>query len=302
MSRNFFQVKYSPNILLLFVILSILFVSGCAVEAAKNEGKTVGKTENKQSQTASNANESRTLATETAIQIQPDSPADTVRVFYKNLREKKFREAMFLTNLRPAIEGLTDAELKDLQIDFEPLAAQVPEEIEINGEIISKDKATVTAKLPDNETGEVKLQQIKLREENGVWTILTVDEAAEALVRSEGKNYFFALRIETHQTEAKAMLDRIAKAEIIYSAQNNGLYGEMPALIEKNLLPEDAATSATTGYNYKIELSGDKKKYTASAAPADYGKTGKLSFWFESSGNKSLSIKSKDTKGQTPKL
>lgn len=302
MSRNIFQVKYSPNILLLFVILSILFIGGCAVEAAKNEVKVAGKTKNEQSQTSSSATESKNSTADATIQIQPDSPADTVRVFYKNLREKKFREAMFLTNLRPAIEGLTDAELKDLQIDFEPLAAQVPQEIEINGEIISKDRATVTAKLPDNETGEVKLQQIKLREENGVWTILTVDEAAEAAVKSEGKNYFFALRIETHQTEAKAMLDRIAKAELIYSAQNGGLYGEMPVLIEKNLLPDDAQTSATTGYNYRIELSSDKKKYTASAAPAEYGKTGKLTFWFESSGSKSLSIKSKDTRGQTSKL
>jgi len=209
---------------------------------------------------------------------------------------------MFLTNLRPAVESLTDAELKDLQVDFEPLAAQVPPEIEINGEIISKNKATVTAKLPDNETGEVKLQEINLREENGVWVILTVDEAAEAEIKKEGKNYFFALRIETHHNEAKAMLNRIAKAQMIYSAQNGGLYGEMPVLVEKNLLPEDARTPATTGYNYRIELSGDKKKYTAIATPADYGKTGNLSFWFETGGNKNFIIKSKDTKGQTPKM
>ncbi len=301
MSRNFFHLKFNSATLFFFFFISLLFVGGCAVEAAKNGDKISEKTENKSSQKTVNT-ETKTLTSDAKIQIEPNSPADTVRVFYKNLRERKFREAMFLTNLRPAIEGLTDTELKDLQIDFEPLAAQIPQEIEINGEIISKDRATVTAKLPDNETGEVKLQQIKLRDENGVWTILTVDEAAEAAVKSEGKNYFFALRIETHQTEAKAMLDRIAKAEIIYSAQNGGLYGEMPVLIEKNLLPDDARTPATTGYNYKIELSGDKKKYAAIATPAVYGKTGKLSFWFESSGNKSLSIKSKDTNGQMPKL
>ena len=37
---------------------------------------------------------------------------------------------MFLTNLRPAIESLTDAELKDLQVDFEPLAAQIPADVQ----------------------------------------------------------------------------------------------------------------------------------------------------------------------------
>lgn len=301
MSRNLFQVKSNPNVSLLFVIFSVLFVGGCSVEAAKTVDKKAAEAENKQSQTIAAAPESKNLIAETSIQILPDSPADTVRVFYKDLRQRRFREAMFLTNLRPAIENLTEAELKDLQIDFEPLAAQIPADIEINGEIISNDKATVTAKLPDNETGETKLQEIKLRGENGVWTILTVDEAVEALVKKEGKNYFFALRIETHHAEAKAMLNRIAKAQMIFSAQNSGLYGEMPALIEKNLLPDDAQTPETTGYNYKIELSADKKNYTATAAPAVYGKTGKLTFWFETGGNKNLSIKSRDDKRQTAK-
>lgn len=302
MSRNFFQIKYSPEFLLSAIIFSALFLGGCAVEAAKTSDKTADKKEAAQSQASSRATESKTSPATAMIEIKPDTPAETVRVFYKNLREKRFREAMFLTNLRPAIESLTEAELKDLQVDFEPLAAQIPTNIEINGEIISKNKATVTAKLPDNETGEVKLQEIKLREENGVWIILTVDEAAETEIKKEGKNYFFALRIETHQNEAKAMLNRIAKAQMIYSAQNNGLYGEVPALIEKNLLPADAQTPQTTGYNYRIELSPDKKKYTAVAAPAEYGRTGKLSFWFEAGGNKNFVIKSKDTKGQLPKM
>jgi hypothetical protein len=89
---------------------------------------------------------------------------------------------------------------------------------------------------------------------------------------------------------------------MIYSAQTGGLYGEMSALLEKNLLPDDAQTAQTTGYNYHIELSGDKKKYTATAAPAAYGKTGKLTFWFEVGGSKNMVIKSKDTKGQVSKM
>ncbi len=302
MSQNLFPVKSNRKLLVLFAIFSVLYISGCSVEAAKTVDKTSGKTQNKSSQATSYTTEAKNSAANATIEIEANSPADTVRVFYKNLRERRFREAMFLTNLRPAIEGLTDDELKDLQVDFEPLAAQVPREIEINGEIISKDKATVTAKLPDNETGEVKLQELKLRDENGVWIILTVDEAAETEIKKEGKNYFFALRIETHHNEAKAMLNRIAKAQMIYSAQNGGLYDEMPILLEKKLLPEDAQSSQTTGYNYRIELSSDKKKYTAFATPGAYGKTGKLSFWFEAGGNKGMTIKSKDTKGQTPKI
>jgi len=61
-------------------------------------------------------------------------------------------------------------------------------------------------------------------------------------------------------------------------------------------------TADTTGYNYQIQLSPDKKKFAAIAAPAVYGKTGKLSFWFETNGNKTSTLKNKDTKGQAFKM
>ncbi|MEZ5422161.1 MAG: hypothetical protein R2682_03580, partial [Pyrinomonadaceae bacterium] len=80
-----------------------------------------------------------------SIEIETGGPADTVRTFYKLLREKKFRDALFLTNLRPAIESLNDTELKDFSLDFEAIAGSIPTEIEINGEIVSGDNATVTA-------------------------------------------------------------------------------------------------------------------------------------------------------------
>jgi len=283
------------------ILLLTIFVGGCAVEAAKNRaGEIVEKS------AVVNENSPKHIETENvskgaAIKITPDSPADTVRVFYKNLREKRFREAMFLTNLRPAIEGLTDAELKDLQIDFEPIARQVPAEIEINGEIVSGDAATVTAKLPDNETDKIELQQIKLRKENNYWVILTVDAAAEKLVRKEGKNYFFALRIETHHTEARAMLGRISKAEMVYALQNKGFYADIPTLIEKGFLPADALSSDSTGYNYLVSLSQDGKNYSAAATPAVYGKTGKLSFLFQFDGKNNPRLTERDNGGNLPK-
>ncbi len=292
MSEKFPPTKSNRNTLLLFVISFVLFVSGCAVEAAKSVDKKLAE-KNVATAVSSTENSSE----KNTITVQKDSPADTVRVFYKNLREKRFRDALFLTNLRPAVEGLTDAELKDLQVDFEPLAAQVPAEIEINGEIISKNKAVVTAKLPDNETGEVKLQEIKLRDENGVWVILTVDEAAETLIKKEGKNYFFALKIETYQEEAKKTLGQIAKAQFVYAAQNGGIYADMPTLINKGLV-SDALAADLAGYNFKVLLSSGKNKYTATAEPAVYGKTGKLSFRFEVDGKKSPILKSADNKGK----
>ncbi len=281
------------------ILLLTIFVSGCAVEAAKSRDGEIAEKSAVQNEISPKSLETKNVSSGAKIKIAPDSPADTVRVFYKNLREKRFREAMFLTNLRPAIEGLTDAELKDLQIDFEPIARQVPAEIEINGEIVSGDAATVTAKLPDNETDKIELQQIKLRKENNFWVILTVDAAAEKLIRKEGKNYFFALRIETHQAEAKEMLSRISKAEMVYALQNNGFYADMPTLIEKGFLPADASTSDSTGYNYTVSLGTDKKNYSAAATPAVYGKTGKLSFFFDFDGKNNPRLTEKDNGGKS---
>jgi preprotein translocase subunit SecD len=204
-----------------------------------------------------------------------------VRAFYDHLREKRFRDAIFLTNLRPAVEGLTDAELKEYQLDFEAIAKYVPPLIEINGEIISANKATVTAKLPNEELDKDEIQEIRLRKAGDIWVILTVDEAAEKKIKREGKNYFPALRVETHQDEAKEMLDRVAKAQIAYAAQNAGLYGDMNALIAAHVLPEDIRSSQSTGYLYTVTISADGKRYAAYAVPATYGKTGKNSYAIE---------------------
>jgi hypothetical protein len=82
------------------------------------------------------------------------------------------------------------------------------------------------------------------------------------LIKKEGKNYFLGLRIEIHQTEAKKMLDRIAKAEMVYSLQNKGEFAEFAKLIELGYLPSDVTSSETTGYNYSLKLAGDRKRYS----------------------------------------
>ncbi len=232
------------------------------------------------------------------ITIDQGGPADTVRAFYKLLREKKFRDAIFLTNLRPAIEGLTDTELKDFSLDFESIAGQVPAVIEINGEIISGDKATVTANLPNEDGDKNEIQQIKLRKSGEVWVILTVDDEAEARIAKEGKSYFYNLRIETHEDEAKKMLERISKAELAYAMTNGGVYTDFKTLIQGGLLPDDVRSSESTGYNYQLKLAADKKSYFVSATPASYGKSGKLSFLLEPDNTGVSRVTSKDNGGQ----
>ena len=270
----------------------VALTGGCAVEASRPDAVHAEKPAG-----ISNS-EVVTAAPLALIQVVAGSPADTVRAFYQKLREKKFREAIFLTNLRPAVEGLTDTELKEFQVDFERIASQIPAEVKINGEIISGNKATVTASLPGEDLDRVETQSLELRKEGDIWVILTVDEAAEARIKKEGKNYFYVLRIETHEDEARDMLDRIARAQLAYSVQNGGNFGEINALVGAGLLPDDVKTAESTGYNYSVTLLGDKKVYTASAIPAEYGRSGRLSFVLQSDGRSMPKISSKDNGGK----
>lgn len=276
---------------------SILFSNGCSAEASRVSSeapatKAVVDTEAPALPTAGRG---------PTIQIKPNSPADTVRAFYEALREKRFRQAIFLTNLRPAIEGLTDDELKEFQLDFESIAKYVPAQLEINGEIVSGNSATVTAKLPDQDLDKQEIQQIKLRKEGDVWVILTVDDAAEKKIRQQGKNYFPALRIDSHQDDAREMLDRVAKAQMAFAATNQGLFGDMDALINAQFLPDDIRSSESTGYNYTITVSSDRRKYSAAAVPAVYGKSGRLSFKVELDSKGQPHLTSRDAGGQKPK-
>jgi hypothetical protein len=233
------------------------------------------------------------------IGIIPGSPAEIVQLFYKYLREKKFREALLLTNLRPAIEGLTDLELKEFQLDFERIAVNVPSDIQVNGEIIAGDSATVTANLPDNDDLDAsQMQEIRLRRDNASWTILTVDDEAEAKIKAEGRNYFYSLKIDSHQDDARVMLDRIAKAQMAFSAANQGRYGDVEELVRNELLAPDVRSSDSTGYNYAVKVFDGGKKYSVIATPAIYGKTGKLTFSVDLDKKGQPHLTSKDTGGK----
>ena len=268
-------------------------VSSCTAVDSKNVSANAANS-------AATVNAATANSTNSApkIEITEGGPADTVRAFYDKLRGKKFREAIFMTNLRPAVEGLTDTELQDFSLDFEQLAGQVPAQVDINGEIITGDNATVTVKLPNADTGKPEVQPIKLHKENGVWVIQSVDPTAEARIKKEGNRYLYNVRIETHQDEARAMLDRIAKAEMAQSAQTGGQYADTATLVSAGFLPDDVKTSTSTGYNYFIGLSSDKRTYYATATPAEYGKSGKLSFLVELDPKGMSHLTSKDTGGK----
>src|SRR5882724_12768283 len=88
-------------------------------------------------------------------QPPPRSPSDTVREFYKAMREKRFREAFDMSIYKPAIDPLKLQEFEDLRPDFERIALavneKIPGEVKITGEQISGDDATVFIKILDPE-------------------------------------------------------------------------------------------------------------------------------------------------------
>ena len=285
------RTVFSPFGLIVCILsFFILFSNGCSAEASKASPEITAEAKAVDADAPALPAKGRGPT----IEIKPNSPAETVRAFYEALREKRFRQAIFLTNLRPAVEGLTDDELKEFQLDFESIAKYVPAQLEINGEVISGDMATVTAKLPNKDLDKEEIQQLRLRKEGDIWILLTVDEAAEKKIKQEGKNYFWALRIEAHQDDAREMLDRVAKAQMAFAATNQGLYGDMNALINAQFLPDDIRTSESTGYVYTVNLSSDRKKYSATAVPAVYGKTGRLSFKVELDSGSQAHLTSRD--------
>ena len=232
------------------------------------------------------------------IKIEENSPADTVRVFYERLRENRFRDALVLTNLRPAVEGLSDKEVEELGVDFSEIAGQVPKAMPINGEIISGNDATVTVKMPDKE-GKLVDNPLKLRKRGSSWEMIVVDSVGEKRVRKEGKNYFFALRMDVHHAEAKSMLDRIAKAQSVHSMQNKGKFADLNGLVKKGYVPRDSLTAESTGYNYKVNVAFDGFTYTAFATPAEYGKSGKMSYALKIRRGKEPVLVEKDVKGKS---
>lgn len=218
------------------------------------------------------------------------TPSDTVREFYKAMREKRFREAFAVSIYKPAIEGLAPKEFDDLRPDFERLASEIPEKVNLTGEQISGDIATVFVKIKDEDKPE-QAEPVSLILIDGQWII--GDKENQEIVRKAGKDFFFKARIDTHHSEVQDMMRRIALAQLAYSQQHNGQFGDLAALIAGGLVPKDLEGTETTGYRFRINVSTDKKSWNAAAEPAQYGRTGRLSFFMDASGIRSGDVAGK---------
>jgi len=86
---------------------------------------------------------------------------------------------------------------------------------------------------------------------------------------------------EVNESVAIGILRAIAGAEETYKAtEGNGNYGSLDALIESKLVQKDMLDK----YGYRFDVSVSGNHFEVRATPAEYGKTGRVSFFVDSSG------------------
>ena len=212
------------------------------------------------------------------------SPSDTVREFYKAMRERRFKDAWSMTIYKPAIESLTSHEMEDLRPTFEEQAAHIPEQVEITGEQIEGNVAKVYVKLPPSDsTPQVTSEPVLLLNSGGTWIV--GDEANQAIVKKAGRRYFLDVVLDLNQNAMEDLLKRLIALEALYAQTHNGAFGEVKGLIGAGLMSNDEVDPKLMGYSFHLAVGKDGKSFVAGAEPTRYDHTGKVSFWMDQTGN-----------------
>jgi hypothetical protein len=211
-------------------------------------------------------------------------PSDVVREFYKAMREHRFKDAWALTIYKSAVQDLSSEEMEDLRPDFEQKAAAIPPQIEITGERIQGNVATVFVKVPVTEsTPQITSEPVNLISSGGGWIIGTEGDLAE--VKKKGHRFFLDALIEEHESDIEDLLKRLLAVQLVYSQEHKGELGDLQKLIAANLVSAESGDPKAIGYTVRIVINPDGKGYIATAEPTRYGHTGKLSFWMDQTGN-----------------
>lgn len=203
---------------------------------------------------------------------QKMSPTETVLAFYGLLRQQKFAEGLAYSVYREAVEGLAEEDLAELEADFRETFADIPAKIEVRGEQIGGDAATVFAVFgPDGVVQEVALVNL-----DGRW--LVGDRESLERVRQERTAFFFNTRIQVNHNEVFRLMQRIAGGEDVHF-QAKKTYATLAELAAQDDLGEDLKAGVASGYRFTVNLAPDRSAFTVVAVPVRYGRTGKLSFF-----------------------
>src|SRR5205085_11098049 len=144
------------------------------------------------------------------------TPTAAALNFYRALKEKRYVEGFRHSVYRGAVEGLSAAELQELEPDFARTFAEIPDRITPQGEKVTGDTATVTLKFADAE----EPQAVTLIHVGGEW--LVGDQAALAEVKQQGRAYFFNARIFANEDEAVNQLQHIIGHQYLYAQHYQG--------------------------------------------------------------------------------
>lgn len=234
------------------------------------------------------------LASATFAQKSTASPATTTINFYRALKERHYVEGFRHSIYRNAIEGLSPAELQDLEPDFARTFSAIPDKIEPKGEQITGDTATVFLKFE----GIEEPQTVALIRVNGEW--LVGDQESLAIIKAQGRAYFFNTRMLVNEDETVEMLQRMVGAEIIYSNKFQGRNASLAELIRLGGVPKDLESGESNGYRFGLMLSADQSTFFATAVPVAYGKTGRLSFYADINGLRAQDLKGQPATVQSP--
>ncbi|MEW6737290.1 MAG: hypothetical protein AB1489_38765 [Acidobacteriota bacterium] len=209
------------------------------------------------------------------------NPIDTVKTFYRLLREKRYLEGFRLSVYRSAIESLNQEELKELEPDFETTFANIPEMVKVFGSQVSGDKATVFIKASEDPK-DYTAEEVALIRVDKQWVVGDADTLK--LVNDLGRKFFFKVRMDVNEETAHKFMDRYIGAEKLFFDNNKGVYGNIDDLIGAGYWPENLKSGEINGYKFTIELENNRKTFWVHAEPITYNKTGHSSFYGDLSG------------------
>ncbi len=225
------------------------------------------------------------VASVASARAQKGSPTEAVLAFYKLLREQKYMEGFSYSIYRDAVEGLSDEDMAELVPEFQQTFADIPEKIEVRGEQISGEAATVFAKFGD----AADVQEVSLVRQDGRW--LVGDREALAQVQTERTAFFFNTRIRVNHNEVFDLMKRLTGTEDVRFRAKKA-YATLDELVAEEGFAEDIKSGVANGYRFTVNLTPDKQAFTLVAVPVRYGRTGKLSFFADAK-----SIHADDAKG-----
>lgn len=200
------------------------------------------------------------------------SPSLVVKRFYELLHAKRYVEGFSLSVYRLALDGLSADDLRELAPDFERLATSLPATVDIRGEQISGEKATVFVKLPN----EANSQEVLLMKMDGQWVIGDRDTQKE--LKQQGRAYFFNERIRVSEAETNEWLQEILGAQLIYFKAKQK-YAPLAELVQLGGVSQELADGTVNGYRFTVQVQANGQSFVVTAIPVTYGRTGRLSFY-----------------------